>query len=227
MKTKPGLVLTLFALSSAVLIVFTYFVTSGQETQAAAGTAEVYMLPGTHTTSYYYINFPGTSLVRSIRNYDINGNFLGYVVSAAPTGFIGEIYIMTAFDPSGNIRGLEIVRHTETAGMGAVIEEDWFKEQFVGRSVLLTGVHGASAPHEIDMAAMATVSIEAVLRGVNEAMVYLGFADGANLPAPSDAVSSATPETDDDTSATPETDDDTSATPETDDDTSATPENSG
>ena len=45
-------------------------------------------------------------------------------------GLWGTITAVAGFGPSGTVRGVEFVRHNETPGLGARIDEDWFRDQF-------------------------------------------------------------------------------------------------
>jgi len=53
----------------------------------------------------------------------------------APDGYSGNIEIMVGVDPEGTLTGLEILAHAETPGLGSKIEEPWFKQQFLGKSL--------------------------------------------------------------------------------------------
>ncbi len=48
----------------------------------------------------------------------------------APDGYSGDIEIMVGVDTAGVVRGVEILRHLETPGLGAKIVEAGFREQF-------------------------------------------------------------------------------------------------
>ncbi len=65
------------------------------------------------------------------------------------------------------VKGISFYEHKETPGLGARVEEDWFKEQFVGKKILQDGVltsikiakgHGSGGPHEVDGISGATLT---------------------------------------------------------------------
>ena len=60
-----------------------------------------------------------------------NGSRLAYLLGGKFPGFKTHIAIMLALDPSYSILGLEVMEHEEDPGLGAEIEQDYFKNQFV------------------------------------------------------------------------------------------------
>ena len=62
------------------------------------------------------------------------GKRIGYVLPGKFPGFRTFIHVLVAMDPDFELLGLEIMEHEEDAGLGAEIEEDYFKKQFEGVS---------------------------------------------------------------------------------------------
>ncbi len=97
----------------------------------------------------------------------------GYAVQVAPTnGFDGEILMMVGIDLQGNVLGIDIISHTETAGLGAVAaadnaKGDAFRNQFVGTSGDLAVEKDGG---QIDSLTSATITSRAVVTGVNAAV---------------------------------------------------------
>ena len=96
----------------------------------------------------------------------------GYAVQVAPGGFDGPITMMVGVDFEGNILGISVIKHTETAGLGAVAAAktsagENFRAGFVGQSgsVAVTKDGG-----EIDAITGATITSRAVCAGVNAAL---------------------------------------------------------
>ena len=96
----------------------------------------------------------------------------GYAVQVAPAGFDGPITMMVGVDFDGNVLGISIIKHTETAGLGAVAAAttsagEAFRGNFVGKagSVAVTKDGG-----EIDAITGATITSRAVCAGVNAAL---------------------------------------------------------
>jgi electron transport complex protein RnfG len=62
------------------------------------------------------------------------GKRLGYVMPGQFPGFRTFIHALVAMDPKFELLGLEIMEHEEDAGLGKNIEEEYFKNQFKGKS---------------------------------------------------------------------------------------------
>ena len=98
---------------------------------------------------------------------------IGYAVEVTPsTGFDGDIAMMVGIDPQGNVLGISIISHTETAGLGAVAAAstsagEAFRAQFLGGSgSVAVSKDGGS----IDAITGATITSRAVCDGVNAAL---------------------------------------------------------
>ena len=96
----------------------------------------------------------------------------GYAVQVAPAGFDGPITMMVGVGFDGNVLGISVIKHTETAGLGAVAAAatsagESFRAGFVGQvgSVAVTKDGG-----EIDAITGATITSRAVCAGVNAAL---------------------------------------------------------
>lgn len=63
-----------------------------------------------------------------------NGQRMAYLLDGKFTGFKTFIGVMLALDPKFTILGLEILEHEEDPGLGAEIEQDYFKNQFKGKT---------------------------------------------------------------------------------------------
>lgn len=59
-----------------------------------------------------------------------HGQRMAYLLHGKFPGFKTNIAIMLALDPSYSVIGLEIMEHEEDPGLGAEIEQDYFKNQF-------------------------------------------------------------------------------------------------
>ncbi|MFO7984372.1 MAG: FMN-binding protein [Desulfatiglandaceae bacterium] len=59
---------------------------------------------------------------------------MAYLIPGEFPGFKTFIEVMMAVDPSFEVIGLEIMEHEEDPGLGAEIEQDYFKNQFDGKS---------------------------------------------------------------------------------------------
>ncbi|MCL1863108.1 MAG: FMN-binding protein [Defluviitaleaceae bacterium] len=164
---KPTLALFAITLCAAILIGVTYNITQEPIAQQRARTeteAIIAFFPDTYTTEHFKI-YDSSSLTGYHVSRGVNGEIVGYVFSAAPAGYGGTVYMMVALDLSGALKGVQIISHSETPGLGSVIAEDWFAGQFIGLTERVSF-------GEIDTVASATISINAVLRGVNDAIEF-------------------------------------------------------
>jgi len=59
---------------------------------------------------------------------------LAYLLPGEFPGFKTFIHVMLALDPTFTIIGLDITEHEEDPGLGGEIQEDYFKNQFKGKS---------------------------------------------------------------------------------------------
>ena len=96
----------------------------------------------------------------------------GYAVQVAPAGFDGPITMMVGIDFEGNVLGISVIKHTETAGLGAVAAAktsagESFRGQFVGQSGSVSVTKDGGA---LDAITGATITSRAVCAGVNAAL---------------------------------------------------------
>lgn len=96
---------------------------------------------------------------------DKSGNKIGYSFIAAAKGYNGNVTVSVGIDLDGVITGIDIVSMNETAGIGAKCAEDSFKEQFIGKSGIL------SSNQDIDAISGATITTDAVVAAVNACLM--------------------------------------------------------
>ena len=96
----------------------------------------------------------------------------GYAIEVTPGGFDNTITMMVGVDAEGKVLGISIIKHTETAGLGAVAAAgtpagEAFRGQFVGTSgsVAVTKDGGT-----MDAITGATITSRAICDGVNAAL---------------------------------------------------------
>ncbi len=97
--------------------------------------------------------------LRLFRTADSNGTHTGLAVLAEGVGFQGAIQLMIGIDPQTQaVTGLKVLAQQETPGLGARIAEDWFQDQFQGKSLSDPFV----AKQDVDAITGATISSKAV-----------------------------------------------------------------
>lgn len=96
----------------------------------------------------------------------------GYAIEVTPAGFDGTITMMVGVSKDGSVLGIDVISHTETAGLGAVAAAknsagESFRNQFAGLSGDLAVTKDGGA---IDAITGATITSRAVTEGVNAAL---------------------------------------------------------
>ena len=91
---------------------------------------------------------------------------------AAPGGFSGSIEMMVGVGADGNVLGISIINHGETAGLGAVAAEstskgEAFRAQFVGSTGTVSVTKDGGT---VEAITGATITSRAVSNGVNAAL---------------------------------------------------------
>lgn len=88
---------------------------------------------------------------------------IGYCSKVKTIGYGGAIEMIVAFDLNGTVCGIEILSHSETAGLGAKATDDSFKGQFKGKNSQLTVVKGETFdPSQVSAITGATITSRAV-----------------------------------------------------------------
>ena len=99
----------------------------------------------------------------------------GYVFQIlSPGGYGGDIEYLIGVDSDHNITGFAPLNHAESAGFGAEMEQDFFKEGMVGVNMdSEVKASAAGGENEIIGISGATISTNTILRGINDAREVL------------------------------------------------------
>ena len=77
-----------------------------------------------------------------------NNKITGYAIPIAGKGLWGTMYGYFAIEPDAStVKGITFYKHKETPGLGAEVDKDWFKNNFVGKK--LVDVDGALVSIEV------------------------------------------------------------------------------
>lgn len=91
--------------------------------------------------------------------YDESGSDVGIAFIAEGGGFQGDIRMMVGMDIAAEkLTGMTVLSHLETPGLGARIEEEWFRGQFNGKSIKDNFI----AKEDVESITGATISSNAV-----------------------------------------------------------------
>ncbi|MCD6327729.1 RnfABCDGE type electron transport complex subunit G [bacterium] len=89
---------------------------------------------------------------------------------ASDSGYGGKIEIMLGIAPDGKITGIYILKHSETPGLGAKIEEKSFTDLFKGKSLAKSKISVKKDGGDIDQITGATISPRAVCYAVRKGL---------------------------------------------------------
>lgn len=177
---KVGLILFLIAVVCTLLLALTNSATAPviAEQQKEANTrAQQEVLP--EADSFEEIadiseitETPGLDIVCAVYKGTKDGQTVGYAVETKPSGFGGDIDMLTGISTDGKIEGISILSQSETAGLGAKSAEPAFYEQYSGLSAqeeVSVIKSGTVSGNEIMAITGATITSYAVTTGVNAA----------------------------------------------------------
>lgn len=108
---------------------------------------------------------------------DDKGNLLGYVFKAKKQGFSGIVETMVGVGKDFKIKGLRVLKHTETPGLGAettVIKfgdtRPYFESWFDGKDAIKVVVEkdDANSSDKVQSLTGATITTRAVCNSINE-----------------------------------------------------------
>lgn len=107
--------------------------------------------------------------------FDADGQAAGFCLNTTASGYGGDIEMMVGVNDELKLAGIEILSNSETPGLGANCTKAEFKDQFAGLEVPITVVKGGGANGEDEVNAItgATITSRAVVKGVDDACVYL------------------------------------------------------
>ncbi len=122
-------------------------------------------------------NLSGLSSLAYSVGKDETGNITGYAVKSAAKGYGGDISIMVGVSKDGTVKGISILGHSETPGLGANADNDSFKNQYKDKKapfeVVKSGASGNNSEVTyIDAITSATITSKAVTTAVNGAVYY-------------------------------------------------------
>jgi len=159
----PLLVLTLICLVVSSALALMHTVTNPIIVSAAAERAQVAM---SHTipnaTGFDAVDVSGLEgIPSSIREVYKSSNNVGYIFIAAVNGFSGDITVICGVDNDGKIIATSTLSHTETRGIGTIIEQGSFLDPFSGLDSRLDG---------IDTVTGATITTRAFIRAIDDVL---------------------------------------------------------
>ncbi|OON95927.1 MAG: hypothetical protein ATN36_06945 [Epulopiscium sp. Nele67-Bin005] len=102
-----------------------------------------------------------------------NGKYVGAVVKIVSQGYVGPIDMLVGIDNENLVTGIYFLSHTESARFGANMVNDDFKNQFINRKTPLIVTKTEAKDNEISIVAGSTITTNAVVSAVNEAVEFI------------------------------------------------------
>ena len=167
----PLLVLTIICLVVSAALAFMDSITSPIVAEAAnerAQEAMIKIIPDAEGFEFIDLSYVEGELPASIREIYRTTNGKGYILIAAVNGFSGDITVICGITPDGNIIESSTLSHTETKGIGTILEEEAFLKPFSGLDNNLEG---------IDTVAGATISTRAYIHAIEDIFTAFRLVD--------------------------------------------------
>lgn len=102
--------------------------------------------------------------------YDQAGNLLGVIASVTAKGYGGPISYDLAVDKHGYIIGIRVKSHTETPGIGDLIEEEAFQQDVLG----LNFADPIALGTDVDAVSGATATMGGMVDSIRRVMNIIG-----------------------------------------------------
>jgi electron transport complex protein RnfG len=183
---KLGIVLLIITSIAGGLLAFSNTVTADlivEAEEAASSGPEVAMavVPG----SAKFVNIE-EGLVEEIKSendkfidgkkaVDENGNTVGYGIRTLSTvaGYGGDMELFVGISPDGEVVGTKVLSMAETPGLGTNVQNQEFKDQYLGKTTdmnIEVVKSGVSEDNQIQAVAGATFSSNSYTSAVNNAL---------------------------------------------------------
>ena len=166
---KFGLILGLICLIATLILAVTYEITKpkiDEQLRVEEQAALKRIIPD--ADSFIKKSIGDTEYFDALKG----GEHVGYCLRITGTGYSGFIRMVVGINDAGVIRGLEVLEHQETPGLGARIneikpgeKEPWFLRQFRNKNAATIAVR-----KNIDAITGATISSKAVTDAVRKAV---------------------------------------------------------
>lgn len=98
------------------------------------------------------------------------GQISGYIITLTTKGYGGDVLINVGVTTDGKLTGLIVGTNSETPGLGAKASEIKFSGQFAGKSNIELVKGEAVADNEVSAITAATITSQAIVDGVNQAI---------------------------------------------------------
>ncbi len=176
---KPGIVLLIVTVIAAGLLgavnIATKDIIAAEEAETKANSMKSVLPDAEEFDEEKQNDNKDYSIIKKYtKGVDESGNTVGYAVEVSTKGFSTGLNLMIGITTDGVIRGVAVLSHGETPGLGANAKEKWkdddhiWVDQFAGKSGELSVTKGDSpADDEIQAITGATITSDAITNAVN------------------------------------------------------------
>ncbi len=166
---KPGLILFAISLVASLSLGLVNEITKEPIKQMEIQTennARKELFP--EADNFEAVEFEQSNSVTKIVEAEKGGEKLGYIMNAEPKGYGGKVSLVVAVASDNTIKGVKVLKHSETPGLGANAGKPEFIDQYKGLSEGIKVTKQKPADNEIQAITSATITSEAVTLGVND-----------------------------------------------------------
>lgn len=130
-------------------------------------------LPGAEEFEHLKVK-DSSGLITDVSLGSKEGKEIGHNVTVVPRGYSNTIELVVGIDRDGVLRGVKILTHSETPGLGAKADDPEFLKRFRDiNAEQIRVVKGAPQINgDVEAISGATITSEAIAKGVNAALVY-------------------------------------------------------
>lgn len=98
---------------------------------------------------------------------------IGYLITTYGKGYSSYINVLVSVGKDFKVKGISILGHSETPGLGDEIEQDYFKKRLEGKSIEQLEVVKIDGTDKVQAITGATISSRAVTNSVKESVKFL------------------------------------------------------
>lgn len=109
-------------------------------------------------------------IITEVYSGNKDNEVVGYTIKSTPSGYGGDIGVITGISLEGKVTGIKIVSHQETPGLGANATDPEFQDRYKDKTIEQPLDVVKTAPqndNEIEAITGATITSDAVTVGVN------------------------------------------------------------
>lgn len=193
----PAVILTIIAIVSVALLALTEYTTAearAEQQQYMADANKIIIFTEADSFPAEELDNAGASLekgnavdlsgddskIDEVYLAEKDGKIIGILISTNPLGYGGRIGLLLGYDLEGNIVNLTIDAKTQTAGLGTKVADKDFTQQFSGFNARDNVTTSINDGFEVDIISGATISSNAVIKGINAANAAVSQMLGLN-----------------------------------------------